>query len=281
MNRTVLRMTIRLGLCAMLAGTLAGCGAINGLNIPDWFSSGNKRSNLKGQRIPVLTLENALKPDATLKNTPVTLPKPYVNPEWPEPGGYATNAMYHLEADGPLAPVWQQDCRQGLGFGLAADRTADRRGRPRLCPRFRSPCLCLQRQDRRAAMGQGAFAQGLAESDQRVDLRPHRHGYDGRSQQGHGRRGLLRQRQGLRLHRLRFGVRARCGERPAIVGQPYRRADHQCAGRQWRARVRLVGGQSFLRVGRNATAARSGTIRASANRRRSWRAPARLWPANM
>jgi outer membrane protein assembly factor BamB len=106
-------MAIRLGLCAMLGGALAGCGTLDKLGISGWFSGGARKSNIKGQRIPVLTLEGALKPDATLKNTPVKLPKPYTNPEWPEPGGYATNAMYHLAADGPLVPVWRQDAGKG------------------------------------------------------------------------------------------------------------------------------------------------------------------------
>ena len=44
-----------------------------------------------------------LKPDPTIANPPVVLPPPYRNPEWPQPGGYASNAMYHLDAPGPPA----------------------------------------------------------------------------------------------------------------------------------------------------------------------------------
>ncbi|HEY1710506.1 MAG TPA: PQQ-binding-like beta-propeller repeat protein [Rhizomicrobium sp.] len=90
---------------------LAGCGITD--TIGGWFSGGGKKSNLKGERISVMTLDESMQVDASLKDTPVVLPPPYRNNAWPEPGGYATNAMYHLDASGPLRIVWQQDTGKG------------------------------------------------------------------------------------------------------------------------------------------------------------------------
>lgn len=112
MNGAAWRRGLCLALCLALCTALGGCGVIDSLGISDWFSHASK-SKLRGQRIQVLTSNNSLKPDAALKNTPVLLPKPYVNTSWPEPGGYATNAMYHLEAGGPLRQVWEQDAGKG------------------------------------------------------------------------------------------------------------------------------------------------------------------------
>ena len=108
---------IRLGLCLCLCAAmglpLGGCSVIDQLGVSDWFQAGGGRSKLKGQRISVLTAEDSLKSDPTLKDTQVLLPRPYVNKDWPEPGGYSTNAMYHLEASGPLQQVWSQDAGKG------------------------------------------------------------------------------------------------------------------------------------------------------------------------
>ena len=74
-----------------------------------WFEGGGKRSTLRGERISVMSIDETLRLDDSLANTPVVLPPPYRNPEWPSPGGYPSNAMYHLEAPGPLRQVWEQD----------------------------------------------------------------------------------------------------------------------------------------------------------------------------
>ncbi|MGC9953603.1 MAG: PQQ-binding-like beta-propeller repeat protein [Rhizomicrobium sp.] len=97
---------------AVAAATLllGGCAVTD--TIGGWFSSGTK-SKLKGQRISVMSLDESIKPDLALKDIAITLPPPYRNKEWPEPGGYADNAMYHLAALGPLQQIWQQDAGDG------------------------------------------------------------------------------------------------------------------------------------------------------------------------
>ena len=77
--------------------------------IGSWFQGGNTKSKLRGERISVMTIDETLRIDDTLKGVPVVLPAPYRNEAWPEPGGYASNAMYHLEAPGPLRMVWTAD----------------------------------------------------------------------------------------------------------------------------------------------------------------------------
>jgi len=79
-----------------------------------WFSSPHK-SKIKGQRVSVMASDESVKPDASLQAEPVTLPPPYRNADWPEPGGYASNAMYHLEASGPLKQVWDETAGDGSG----------------------------------------------------------------------------------------------------------------------------------------------------------------------
>ncbi len=77
--------------------------------VSGWFAGSGKKSKLRGERISVMSIDETLRIDDSLKTVPVQLPPPYLNKEWPEPGGYASNAMYHLEAPGPLQQVWEQD----------------------------------------------------------------------------------------------------------------------------------------------------------------------------
>lgn len=89
----------------------ASCSVFD--TVGDWFDSGPKKSKLRGERISVMSADTALRLDESLKGVDVVLPPPYKNSEWPEPGGYASNAMYHLEAKGPLRQVWAQDAGKG------------------------------------------------------------------------------------------------------------------------------------------------------------------------
>jgi outer membrane protein assembly factor BamB len=93
---------------------LASCDTLSDVSdsMSGWFSS-TKSAKLKGERISVIAADSSLKPDPDLAKTPVVLPRPYVNREWPEPGGYAANAMYHLQASGPLRQIWETDTGKG------------------------------------------------------------------------------------------------------------------------------------------------------------------------
>lgn len=104
----------RAAFCIAATGALAGCEALSAASdlTSTWFVSA-KKSDVKGERISVMSMDTSLKPDPELASVNVVLPPPYRNGEWPEPGGYAANAMYHLEAGGPLQATWQQDAGKG------------------------------------------------------------------------------------------------------------------------------------------------------------------------
>ena len=108
----MLSRAVRLGL-VVAASILLLQGCIVTDEVTSWFTTSGKKSNLRGVRIPVMSLDEALKPDPELAKTPVVLPPPYRNPEWPLPGGYAANAMYHLGAPGRLREIWTQDAGKG------------------------------------------------------------------------------------------------------------------------------------------------------------------------
>jgi outer membrane protein assembly factor BamB len=110
-------MKIRtLSLLACVAGALAlaGCEQLDAVgNLTSGWFGGAKRSKIKGERISVMSAEQTVKVDPDMAKTKVVLPAPYSNSAWPEPGGYAANAMYHLKADGPLVTAWQADAGKG------------------------------------------------------------------------------------------------------------------------------------------------------------------------
>ena len=102
---------IGLGVLLTLAAlALAGCNTMD--TISGWFSSAHK-SNLRGERISLMATDEAIIPDTSLASTPIRLPAPYHNPEWPQPGGFPSNATYHLDAPGPLREAWTADAGKG------------------------------------------------------------------------------------------------------------------------------------------------------------------------
>ncbi len=105
-----LRLRVALSLAAA-AVLLSGCGITDMFD--NMFETAPPVSNLQGERISVLPNEEAIAPDPALQNTTVVLPAPYRNTEWTQPGGFSTNAPYHLEAPGPLGVVWEQDTGKG------------------------------------------------------------------------------------------------------------------------------------------------------------------------
>jgi outer membrane protein assembly factor BamB len=108
MKSRAVRAVLFIAAAAML---LSGCAVTD--EIGSWFSTNGKKSNLRGVRIPVMSLDTDLKPDPTEAKLQVVLPPPYRNAEWPQPGGYASNAMYHLAAPGRLREAWSQNAGKG------------------------------------------------------------------------------------------------------------------------------------------------------------------------
>jgi outer membrane protein assembly factor BamB len=83
---------------------LAGCA--------DWLG-GSVNKPLEGERIDVLRGGGAVAVDERIKDLKILLPRPDVNDEWPQAGGYPNHAMHHLAASGPLTRQWSSDIGDG------------------------------------------------------------------------------------------------------------------------------------------------------------------------
>ncbi len=107
---------LRVAMVALAFGTLAGCDSVTGM-----FTSEDK-TVLPGKRLSVMELGSTLEVDPAIADELVILPQPYVNPDWPQPGGSPDNANYHLAAPGPLDRLWSVDA--GAGSDRVAQLTA-------------------------------------------------------------------------------------------------------------------------------------------------------------
>ena len=74
---------------------------------------GERKTILPGERISVLGLDRRLEPDPALANVAIALPRPAVNPDWPEPGGYPNHAMYHLALPVSVSRAWETSVGDG------------------------------------------------------------------------------------------------------------------------------------------------------------------------
>ncbi|WP_341705315.1 PQQ-binding-like beta-propeller repeat protein [Ferrovibrio sp.] len=86
-----------------IALVLSGCDSMK-----DWFAK-EEKSKIAGERISVLSFDSQLDPDPQLADTPVELPKPWANSDWPQGGGYPGHAMYHLALPASLQRAWTAD----------------------------------------------------------------------------------------------------------------------------------------------------------------------------
>lgn len=102
----------RIAILLLAAVSLTACETLD-----DWFGSPDKTPRAQGERISVLSFDSQLDPDPQLQETPVSLPKPWRNPEWPQAGGYPSHAMYHLELGDSLRRAWT------ASIGESADDT--------------------------------------------------------------------------------------------------------------------------------------------------------------
>lgn len=92
-------------------------------------SGGNKNKNrLPGERIPVLAYEQSLEADASIADLKVTLPAPYTNADWTQPGGAPAKAMHHLALPETLRRAWTVSVGEGASraaYMLAPPVVAD------------------------------------------------------------------------------------------------------------------------------------------------------------
>ncbi len=92
---------------------LAGCAQLG-------IGGGKKPTTpTVGQRVAVLTGESDVEVDPALASTPVSVPGPVANADWPQPGGNASKSMVHVAlADAPAR-----------AFDVSIGRGSTRRGR--------------------------------------------------------------------------------------------------------------------------------------------------------
>jgi len=90
---------------------LAGCDLINSAS--DSLFGDESKTPLPGKRVSILNLERQLEPDPAAQGTDVRLPKPAVNPDWPEAGGYPGHAMQHLALGDSVQRVWRASVGEG------------------------------------------------------------------------------------------------------------------------------------------------------------------------
>lgn len=94
-------------IAAVSASLLAGCDTVS-----EWFEA-DPPPKAQGERISVLAFDSQLDPDPQLAETPVVLPRPWHNPDWPQAGGYPSHAMHHLALGDSLRQSWRADIGAG------------------------------------------------------------------------------------------------------------------------------------------------------------------------
>lgn len=117
-------MTHRLNRATLAAASLllASAFSLGACETFEQFLTPGKKIDIRGERVSVLPSARTVEPDAKLAGEAVKLPKPVVNADWPQPGGYADNVMHHLSAAGELDSAWSTGV--GAGSSTASRLTA-------------------------------------------------------------------------------------------------------------------------------------------------------------
>lgn len=117
-------MTFRFNRAPLAAASLliASAVSLSACETFDQFLTPGTKVNIRGERVSVLPTARTIDADPKLVAEAVKLPKPVVNPDWPQPGGYADNVMHHLSAAGALDNAWSTGV--GAGSSTASRLTA-------------------------------------------------------------------------------------------------------------------------------------------------------------
>jgi outer membrane protein assembly factor BamB len=68
---------------------------------------------LPGERLSVLRLDKQLEPDPEIASLEVRLPRPVVNSDWPEAGGYPNHVMQHVALGEDIRTTWRTNIGDG------------------------------------------------------------------------------------------------------------------------------------------------------------------------
>ena len=105
------RRTLARAAAVLLAGaSLCACA---GFKTPNIFhlADGAKtpKSKLKGERIPVLGINDKLAPNAALKGVDFSIPAAEPQPDWPQAGGTPSHAVENVIAAPRLKELWRRE----------------------------------------------------------------------------------------------------------------------------------------------------------------------------
>ncbi len=77
------------------------------------FACETTKPPLPGERLSVLTLDKQLEPDPEIALLEVRLPRPFVNNDWPEAGGYPNHVMQHVALGDDISTAWRSSIGDG------------------------------------------------------------------------------------------------------------------------------------------------------------------------
>ncbi len=70
---------------------------------------------LPGERISILSLQQVSQPDPAIADLEVRLPRPRINPAWPQAGGQPSHVMQHLSLSDNPQLIWSANIGSGSG----------------------------------------------------------------------------------------------------------------------------------------------------------------------
>jgi outer membrane protein assembly factor BamB len=107
----------------LAAGGVSACAGLSTPKLPHFLGGESKpKPKLKGERIPVLSLNDKLKPSDQLKEVGFQLPPASPLADWPEPGGTPDHAVEHVQAASQFTVAWRR--RFGRAPGALGHVTA-------------------------------------------------------------------------------------------------------------------------------------------------------------
>ncbi len=84
---------------AAMVALLSSCGIIGG-------KKGGPKTPVVGNRVSILSNEQGVEVESSIADTPVSLPEPYVNDQWSQPGGDPSKTMGHLALGASPSQAW-------------------------------------------------------------------------------------------------------------------------------------------------------------------------------
>lgn len=90
----------------LAAISLSACGIVGGSKKPN-------TTPVVGERVSILGNNRKLEVDPALASTPVTLPEPVANADWPQPGGAPSKAIGNVALSETISRAWSQSIAGG------------------------------------------------------------------------------------------------------------------------------------------------------------------------